>query len=103
MQKDDACVTRWRSTALICFSSEDPRISEWQKPQRAIVSQFGEYSSDFLLSIDGGYIKLSEEWLVDSGATQYITYSKEYEEIPEGLVSGRALSGRRRGTRSGKR
>uniref|UniRef100_A0AAV1U7L6 CCHC-type domain-containing protein n=1 Tax=Peronospora matthiolae TaxID=2874970 RepID=A0AAV1U7L6_9STRA len=52
--------------------------AERQRSQRASVAQVEEDSGDFLFSVDGDHGKLSEEWLVDSGATQHMTYSKEY-------------------------
>uniref|UniRef100_A0AAV1UTV3 CCHC-type domain-containing protein n=1 Tax=Peronospora matthiolae TaxID=2874970 RepID=A0AAV1UTV3_9STRA len=51
--------------------------AERQRSQRASVAQVEEDSGDFLFSVDGDNIKLIEEWLVDSGATQHIAYSKE--------------------------
>uniref|UniRef100_A0AAV1TIF2 Retrovirus-related Pol polyprotein from transposon TNT 1-94-like beta-barrel domain-containing protein n=1 Tax=Peronospora matthiolae TaxID=2874970 RepID=A0AAV1TIF2_9STRA len=52
--------------------------AERQRSQRASVAQVDEDSGVFLFSVDGDNIKLSEEWLVDSGATQHMTYSTEY-------------------------
>uniref|UniRef100_A0AAV1VCM7 CCHC-type domain-containing protein n=1 Tax=Peronospora matthiolae TaxID=2874970 RepID=A0AAV1VCM7_9STRA len=52
--------------------------AERQRSRRASVAQVEEASGDFLLSFDGDNIKPSEEWLVDSGATQHMTYSKEH-------------------------
>uniref|UniRef100_A0AAV1V6N0 CCHC-type domain-containing protein n=1 Tax=Peronospora matthiolae TaxID=2874970 RepID=A0AAV1V6N0_9STRA len=53
--------------------------AERQRSQkRASVAQVEDDTGEFLFSVDGDNIKLSEEWLVDSGATQHMTYSKEY-------------------------
>uniref|UniRef100_A0AAV1UYL3 Uncharacterized protein n=1 Tax=Peronospora matthiolae TaxID=2874970 RepID=A0AAV1UYL3_9STRA len=53
-------------------------IAERQRSQRASVAQVEDDTGEFLFLVDGDNIKLSEEWLVDSGATQHMTYSKEY-------------------------
>ncbi|KAG6616434.1 gag-pol polyprotein [Phytophthora cinnamomi] len=53
--------------------------AERQKPQRANVANEDEgFDGDYLFSVGGGATKSSEVWLVDSGATQHMTYSKEY-------------------------
>lgn len=52
--------------------------AERQRPQRANVADDDEDCGDYLFSVGGGTSKSSEVWLVDSGATQHMTYSKEY-------------------------
>ena len=52
--------------------------AERWRPQRSSVTQVEEDSGDFLFSVNRGDSKLSEEWLVDSGANQQMMYSKEY-------------------------
>ncbi|GMG17946.1 unnamed protein product [Phytophthora fragariaefolia] len=52
--------------------------TERQKPQRANVANEEEFDADYLFSVAGGATKSSEVWLVDSGATQHMTYSKVY-------------------------
>ncbi|POM77524.1 LOW QUALITY PROTEIN: Copia proteinlike [Phytophthora palmivora] len=51
--------------------------AERQRPQRANVADDDEDCGDYLFSVGGGTTKSSEVWLVDSGATQHMTYSKE--------------------------
>ncbi|POM74771.1 Copia proteinlike putative, partial [Phytophthora palmivora] len=52
--------------------------AERQRPQRANVADDYEDCGDYLFLVGGGTSKSSEVWLVDSGATQHMTYSKEY-------------------------
>ncbi|GMF71040.1 unnamed protein product [Phytophthora fragariaefolia] len=54
--------------------------AERQRPQRANVAQSEDNSGDFLFSVGSnkGASKSSGMWLVDSGATKHMTYSKEY-------------------------
>ncbi|POM77764.1 Integrase catalytic core protein [Phytophthora palmivora] len=52
--------------------------AERQRPQRANVADDDDDCGDYLFSVGGGTSKSSEVWLVDSGATQHMTYSKEY-------------------------
>ncbi|GMF60305.1 unnamed protein product [Phytophthora fragariaefolia] len=52
--------------------------TERQKPQRANVANEEEFDADYPFSVGGGATKSSEGWLVDSGATQHMTYSKVY-------------------------
>ncbi|CAI5739331.1 unnamed protein product [Peronospora destructor] len=56
------------------------KIGSGQRPQRANVAQAEGNSGNFLFSVggDASATKSSCVWLVDSGATQHITYSKEY-------------------------
>ncbi|KAG2892077.1 hypothetical protein PC119_g24453 [Phytophthora cactorum] len=54
--------------------------AEQQRPQRANVAQSEDNFGNYLFSVGGntGVSKSSGVWLVDSGATQHMTYSKEY-------------------------
>ena len=51
-----------------------------QRSQRANIAQVEDNSGDFLFSVggDASTTKASDVWLIDSGATQHMTYSKEY-------------------------
>uniref|UniRef100_A0AAV1TUT6 Retrovirus-related Pol polyprotein from transposon TNT 1-94-like beta-barrel domain-containing protein n=1 Tax=Peronospora matthiolae TaxID=2874970 RepID=A0AAV1TUT6_9STRA len=79
VQKASAChycgeQGHWIAKSLVRIRGN----AEWKRLQRASVAQVEENSGAFLFSVNGDNIKLSEEWLVDSGATQHMTYSKEY-------------------------
>lgn len=52
--------------------------AERQNPQRASVAQIEYESGEYPFSVGGSATKSSDDWLVDSGATQHRTYSKEY-------------------------
>ncbi|POM66843.1 Integrase catalytic core protein [Phytophthora palmivora] len=52
--------------------------SRADSPQRANVADDDEDCGDYLFSVGGGTTKSSEVWLVESGATQHMTYSIEY-------------------------
>ena len=54
--------------------------AERQRPQRANIAQSNDDSGDYLFSVGevACTAKSSYVWLVDSGATQHMTYSKEF-------------------------
>ncbi|GMG39212.1 unnamed protein product [Aspergillus oryzae] len=54
--------------------------AERQRPQRASVARDEDELGNFLFLVGGESktTKSSDKWLVDSGATQHMTYSKEY-------------------------
>ena len=52
--------------------------AERQRPQRASVAQSEDHTGDYLFSVGDCIAKSSCVWLVDSGTTQHMTYSKEY-------------------------
>ncbi|CAI5746261.1 unnamed protein product [Peronospora destructor] len=53
--------------------------AERQRPQRASIAQSEDHSDDYLFSVgeSGSITKSSCVWLVDSGATQHMTYLLE--------------------------
>ena len=50
--------------------------AERQRPQPAIVAQVEDESGDYLFLVGGENTKPSGAWLVDSGVTQHMNYSK---------------------------